>query len=611
MTTLPARPDACTTPRTLQKQVGAGPKLCGMPAQGPACWGAKCRVLGSGTSHPSLVPRGTPPPPCSPRSPCTRSIATQGGSDGEGPSGSSERELGGGGGGQQGQGQGLAEMEHDVELAGLSAREREAALRRAKNREAARRCVGLRGGGGGATDRAAPCRGCQEAARHAWNGAQAQPHLLTRALPSWHPPCAASGLCERKGEGTQGHPLPHPPADAITVTGSSSCDPPTPPLPRSRERKMERISGLQAEVARLRANNFVSWRRGWGGLLTWRRGRGGGGGGVCSKQALSPPSSAASRPPPTLCIPGPCPPCHAPFCPQTPASLPLPTLLQVLAKCVEEVATKALRARAEQRQLRVRHSRAVCLSTNLRLATPENALAWYSRDPNSGKQRCCTGHARRPYLCAHTPRHPQAQLAQAQPRQPAGLPAGEPLLAGARHQPSFAALPPPAAGACTPPAAQRAAALERQLLALEEAGPLSPTQLLLPRWPAQAGGSGGGSGGTASVPPRPTSAELRRELLAAVAGEGGLLAPAADHHLHPSPVAPARQPWHEPPSIAAAAAAAVVLPQPVLQLQREGSGGLNRTCSAPSALLAGAAAAPADGSGLPEGAGWLGSGIAV
>ena len=141
------------------------------------------------------------------------------------------------------------------------------------------------GGGGGATDRAAPCRGCQEAARHAWNGAQAQPHLLTRALPSWHPPCAASGLCERKGEGTQGHPLPHPPADAITVTGSSSCDPPTPPLPRSRERKMERISGLQAEVARLRANNFVSWRRGWGGLLTWRRGRGGGGGG-----------SAASRP---------------------------------------------------------------------------------------------------------------------------------------------------------------------------------------------------------------------------------------------------------------------------------------------------------------------------
>ncbi|PSC69383.1 opaque [Micractinium conductrix] len=317
--------------------------------------------------------------------------SAEGGSDGEGPSGSSERELGGGGGGQQGQGQGLAEMEHDVELAGLSAREREAALRRAKNREAAR---------------------------------------------------------------------------------------------RSRERKMERISGLQAEVARLRANNFV------------------------------------------------------------------------LAKCVEEVATKALRARAEQRQLR-------------------------------------------------------AQLAQAQPRQPAGLPAGEPLLAGARHQPSFAALPPPAAGACTPPAAQRAAALERQLLALEEAGPLSPTQLLLPRWPAQAGGSGGGSGGTASVPPRPTSAELRRELLAAVAGEGGLLAPAADHHLHPSPVAPARQPWHEPPSIAAAAAAAVVLPQPVLQLQREGSGGLNRTCSAPSALLAGAAAAPADGSGLPEGAGWLGSGIAA
>nr|QLC27629.1 bZIP transcription factor 3 [Chlorella sp. HS2] len=126
----------------------------------------------------------------------------------------------------------------------------------------------------------------------------------------------------------------------------------------------------------------------------------------------------------------------------------------VLLKCVEEVAHKALAARGEQRRLR-------------------DKLAKLVEQPPAAAR---PGARRRP--------------------SPPGVAAGE---------------------ACTPPAATRAAALERQLLEME-AGPASPTQLLLPRWPQQASVA---AAAPASVPlqARPTSAELRRELRRAVAGE--------------------------------------------------------------------------------------------
>ncbi|KAL4443867.1 hypothetical protein ABPG75_011604 [Micractinium tetrahymenae] len=270
---------------------------------------------------------------------------------------------------------------------------------------------------------------------------------------------------------------------------------------RSRERKAERISGLQAEVDRLRANNFV------------------------------------------------------------------------LLKCVEEVAHKALAARGEQRRLR-------------------------------------------------------DKLAKLQAEQQQAAPAGtnpQPALA-----PTTLGLPLPAdAGACTPPAATRAAALERQLLEME-AGPSSPTQLLLPRWPQQAAAP-------ASVPlqPRPTSAELRRELRRAVVGEQGAAAcgdgmaaggaavaaqavpahlagaatagaPAAGsawpssaadlHHLlHPSPVAASRsrrplQPTqHEQQQGAPHLLASVLQPDPSTAAA---------AAACPAALLANKGGVPAGGPGL-------------
>lgn len=241
-----------------------------------------------------------------------------------------------------------------------------------------------------------------------------------------------------------------------------------------------------------------------------------------------------------------------------------------------------------------------------------------------------------PLACA--PCHSTAQdtLAQLQAEQPAAAPAcaarRSSLLGGA------------GAFACTPPAAARAAALERQLLEME-AGPASPTQLLLPRWPEQAAGA---AAAPASVPlqARPTSAELRRELRRAVAGEqegapsgsgmaagaqaaaaaaaaepaawagasaippaGGSAWPSSaanlHHLLHPSPVAASRSRRAQPQQLAqellqgpppAGTVAAPACPAALLTSQAEGLAGgpaLLRTCSDPGELAAAFAALPA------------------
>lgn len=223
----------------------------------------------------------------------------------------------------------------------------------------------------------------------------------------------------------------------------------------------------------------------------------------------------------------------------------------------------------------------------------------------------------------------------------AGAAQGSPLLADG------------GAGACTPPAAMRAAALERQLLEME-AGPASPTQLLLPPWPEQAGVEAPRA--SAPLQPRLTSAELRRELRRAVAGEqggpgagscvgtaaGGEAAAAAaaaaqtaapagavraslvggpawpssaadlHHLLHPSPMAAshtwrsqprqqhgvhqqlARAPLQGPPL--AGAAAVTACSATLLASRDEGPAdgpSLLRTCSDPGDLLAAFAAMPA------------------
>lgn len=144
----------------------------------------------------------------------------------------------------------------------------------------------------------------------------------------------------------------------------------------------------------------------------------------------------------------------------------------------------------------------------------------------------------------------------------------------------------------------------------------SPTHLLLPHWP-DGGGAAPAAAGAALHHPRPclpTSAELRRQLQEAVAGDlgggggsagssgnnsagssGEKRAADREHHLHPSPqrlhssLGPGADELVQPHLRAHAA---------VLQLRHEGPG-LLRTCSAPGGLLAGAAA----GVGMAEGGG--------
>ncbi|PRW60569.1 Transcription factor AP-1 [Chlorella sorokiniana] len=254
---------------------------------------------------------------------------------------------------------------------------------------------------------------------------------------------------------------------------------------RSRERKVERIVGLQAEVDALRNNNFV------------------------------------------------------------------------LLKCIEEVAQKALAARAEQKQLRDKLSQ-----VQSQAAAPQPAAAV-------------------PASAACTP--PAAQRAAALERDLRQMEAASPTRLLLPHWPGSGDVAAPAASA---PAAM-----------LYHPRPHLPTSAELRRQLQEAvagglGGSlGGGSGGSSGHNSAGSSGEKK--------------AADREHHLHPSP-----QRVHG--ALLEPAAAAAILQQQVqphaalLQLRQEGQG-LLRSCSAPGGLLAGTAAglSVVEGAGPPPTIDWF------
>ncbi|KAI7843080.1 hypothetical protein COHA_003251 [Chlorella ohadii] len=247
---------------------------------------------------------------------------------------------------------------------------------------------------------------------------------------------------------------------------------------RSRERKVERIQGLQGEVDALRSNNFV------------------------------------------------------------------------LLKCIEEVAQKALAARAERKQLQDKLSQ-----LQSQAAAPQPAAAG-------------------PSSAACTP--PAAQRAAALERDLRQLEAGSQTRLLLPHWPgsgdgAAAAVSAPAAMLYHPrPHLPTSAELRRQLQEAVAGGLGS--------------GGGGGSGGSSGHNSAGSSGEKK--------------AADREHHLHPSPPR-----VHSMLLESAAAAGLQQQVQPhaaLLQLRQEGQG-LLRSCSAPGGLLAGAAAAVSmvDGSGAP------------
>lgn len=290
--------------------------------------------------------------------------------------------------------------------------------------------------------------------------------------------------------------------------------------------------------------------------------------------------------------------------PTTPASHTFSLFLPcsnnfVLLKCIEEVAQKALAARGEQQQLRVsgRELERVGQSVSRSLASCP-CVSWPTRQCGS------------PLAAATADALAQGKLALLTGSREA---AAQPVAAVVAPPAAVGTLAPPSSPACTPPPARRAAALELELLRLEEQGaPGSPTQLLLPPWPGRADAAPAAAAAAHQRPEQqqaheaqqrqamPTSAELRRQLQEAMGGTGGSggggwssggnsagssgeKKPAAGdhHHLFPSPTAVTGQPELE-------ARQELRQHQAVLQLKQGPA--LLRTCSAPGGLLASTAA---------------------